>query len=883
MSFITLDTRVLMRFAISTDEEVRIMNADKFTQKTLALLGEAQSLALKMNHARLDVVHLLVACVEDGEGYGARLLEAAGGDVARMTEQARTALGRLPQVHGDSVQMSVTQPLAKVLALAEDTAKELGDRFVAADGLLLTLVRDGAEAAEILKKGGVKAEALKTVILEQRAGGTAESQGAEDAQGALAKYTRDLTDLARRGKLDPVIGREDEVRRTIQVLSRRTKNNPVLIGEAGVGKTAIVEGLAQRIVKEDVPESLKDKRVLTLDLGALVAGTKFRGEFEERLKGILKEIEKTNGSVILFIDELHTLVGAGGTGDGSMDASNLLKPALARGELRCVGATTLDEYRQHIEKDPALARRFQSVFVAEPTVGETISILRGLKERYELHHGVRIADAALVSAANLSKRYIADRFLPDKAIDLMDEAAAHIRMEIDSKPKELDEVDRKLMQLKIEREALQKEKDAPSKLRLKELEKEVAELQVQSDAMTKDWQEAQRLVQAAKALKQALDDARIEKDKAAREGDFARVAELTYGKIPELEKQIEASQGQDTGVLKEVVTADDIARVVAAWTGIPVEKMLSTEREKLLRLPEILAERVIGQPVAVKTVAEAVQRARAGLQDPNRPIGSFLFLGPTGVGKTELAKALANYLFDDDKALLRIDMSEYMEKHAVSRLVGAPPGYVGYEQGGVLTEDVRRRPYSVVLFDEVEKAHPDVFNILLQVLDDGRLTDGQGRTVDFTNTVIILTSNLGSDALAALKDGEAAEKARPAVMDIVRRAFRPEFLNRLDDIVLFNRLDKGVMRGIVRNQLAGLQKLVAAQQIGLDVDDKAADYLGMRGYDPVYGARPLKRVIQTEVQNKLAQMLLAGDVAQGDMVQVRAVKDGVSVEKVVRN
>ncbi len=665
----------------------------------------------------------------------------------------------------------------------------------------------------------------------------------------------------------------------------------MLIGEAGVGKTAIVEGLAQRIVHEDVPESLKDKRVLTLDLGALVAGTKFRGEFEERLKSILKEVEKASGQIVLFIDELHTLVGAGGTGDGSMDASNLLKPALARGELRCVGATTLDEYRKHIEKDPALARRFQSVFVAEPTVGETISILRGLKERYELHHGVRIADAALVSAANLSKRYIADRFLPDKAIDLVDEAAAHIRMEIDSKPKALDEVDRKLMQLKIEREALQKEKDAPSKLRLKELEGELTELQAQSDAMTKDWQEAQRLVQAAKALKQALDDARTQKDRAAREGDLARVAELTYGKIPELEKQIEASQGQDTGVMREVVTADDIARVVAAWTGIPVEKMLATEREKLLRLPEILAARVIGQPVAVKTVAEAVQRARAGLQDPNRPIGSFLFLGPTGVGKTELAKALANYLFDDDKALLRIDMSEYMEKHAVSRLVGAPPGYVGYEQGGVLTEDVRRRPYSVVLFDEVEKAHPDVFNILLQVLDDGRLTDGQGRTVDFTNTVVILTSNLGSDALAALKEGEAAEKARPAVMDVVRRAFRPEFLNRLDDIVLFNRLDKSVMRGIVRNQLEGLQKLVAAQQIGLDVDDKAADWLGERGYDPVYGARPLKRVIQTEVQNKLAQLLLGGEIVQGDMVQVRVGKEpgtrhqvpGLVVEKVMRN
>lgn len=859
------------------------MNPEKLTQKVIALLGEAQSMALRQNHGQIGTLHVLAAYLEDSEGYGARLVQAAGGNVAQIAQAVRVAWGRIPQVSGSGVQVGASQDLLRVLAKAEATAEELGDRFVAADGMLLTLARDGGEAAEILKKNGVTIDALKAAIAEQRAGGVADSQGAEDAQGALAKYTRDLTELARSGKIDPVIGREEEIRRTIQVLSRRTKNNPVLIGEAGVGKTAIVEGLAQRIVREDVPESLKNKRVLTLDLGALVAGTKYRGEFEERLKGILKEIEAQNGNVILFIDELHTLVGAGGTGDGSMDASNLLKPALARGELRCVGATTLDEYRKHIEKDPALARRFQSVFVSEPTVGETISILRGLKERYELHHGVRIADAALVSAANLSKRYIADRFLPDKAIDLMDEAAAHIRMEIDSKPKALDEVDRRLMQLKIEREALQKENDKPSKQRLKDLESEIGELQAQSDAMTKDWQEAQRLVQGAKALKQALDDARVEKDKAARAGDLAKVAELAYGKIPELEKQIEASQGQDTGVLKEVVSADDIARVVAAWTGIPVEKMLSTEREKLLRLPEILGQRVIGQPTAVKAVSEAVQRARAGLQDPQRPIGSFLFLGPTGVGKTELAKALANYMFDDDKALLRIDMSEYMEKHAVSRLVGAPPGYVGYEQGGVLTEDVRRRPYSVVLFDEVEKAHPDVFNILLQVLDDGRLTDGQGRTVDFTNTVIILTSNLGSEYLAALPDGAAAESARDAVMGVVRGAFRPEFLNRLDDIVLFNRLDRSVMRGIVRNQLEGLQKLVAAQQIGLDVDDAAADWIGERGYDPVYGARPLKRVIQTEVQNRLAQLLLGGELVSGDMVQVRKAKEGISVVKVARH
>lgn len=859
------------------------MNPDKLTEKVVRLLGEAQGLALREGHGQIAGLHLLAAYLDDSEGYGGRLLQAAGGDMEKIQTGVRRGLGKMSKISGSGVQVAMATDLARVLAKAEVTAQELGDRFVAADALLLTLVNESGEASDLLKGAGVKVAALKEAILAQRNGQTAQSAGAEEAQGALGKYTRDLTQLAQDGKLDPVIGREEEIRRTIQVLSRRTKNNPVLIGEAGVGKTAIVEGLAQRIVAEDVPETLKKRKVLSLDMGALVAGTKFRGEFEERLKGILKEIEGAGGNIVLFIDELHTLVGAGGTGDGSMDASNLLKPALARGELRCVGATTLDEYRKHIEKDPALARRFQSVFVAEPTVGETISILRGLKERYELHHGVRIADAALVAAANLSKRYIADRFLPDKAIDLVDESAAQIRMEIDSKPKQLDEVDRKLMQLKIEREALQKETDKPSQQRLKELEKEIAELQKQSDVLTKEWQEAQRLVQAAKALKQDLEQARVEKEQAVRAGDLAKVAELTYGRIPELEKKIAASQGQDTGVLKEVVTADDVARVVAVWTGIPVEKMMATEREKLLKLPKILAERVIGQDVAVKTVAEAIQRARAGLQDPQRPIGSFLFLGPTGVGKTELAKALANYMFDDDKAMVRIDMSEYMEKHAVSRLVGAPPGYVGYEQGGVLTEEVRRRPYSVLLFDEVEKAHPDVFNILLQVLDDGRLTDGQGRTVDFTNAVIILTSNLGSEFLAALKDGEPAEKAREAVMKVVRQAFRPEFLNRLDDIVLFNRLDRKVMRGIVRNQIARVQQLVAGQQVMLEVDDKAADWLGERGYDPVYGARPLRRVIQTEVQNRLAQLLLAGELSAGDIVLATTDKTGIKLEKVKRH
>lgn len=857
------------------------MNTEKYTQKVLSLLTEAQNAALQANHGTISALHLLGAMLADPEGYTTQLLTASGAQTAGLADAVQRALAKQPTIQGSNAQIGVDAALARTLAKAELTAKELGDRFIAADALLLTLAVEGGDAADVLKKAGVKTESLKTTLLAQRAGQTAESQNAEDAQGALAKYTRNLTDLAARGKLDPVIGRDEEIRRTVQVLSRRTKNNPVLIGEAGVGKTAIVEGLAQRIVKEDVPESLKRKTVLSLDLGALVAGTKYRGEFEERLKAILKEIEAATGSVILFIDELHTLVGAGGTGDGSMDASNLLKPALARGELRCVGATTLDEYRKHIEKDPALARRFQSVLVTEPTVGETISILRGLKERYELHHGVRIADGALVAAANLSKRYITGRFLPDKAIDLMDEAASQIRMEIDSKPKALDDVDRQLLQLKIEREALQKEKDAPSKQRLKELEKELATLQNQSDALTKEWQEAQRLVQGSKALKQALEEARIEKDRAERAGDLAKVAELTYGKIPELERKIEASTGQETGLLREVVTADDVAKVVAAWTGIPVEKMQSTEREKLLKLPEILAQRVIGQPQAVQAVAEAVQRARAGLQDPNRPIGSFLFLGPTGVGKTELAKTLANYLFDDDRAVTRIDMSEYMEKHAVSRLVGAPPGYVGYEQGGVLTEDVRRRPYSVVLFDEVEKAHPDVFNILLQVLDDGRLTDGQGRTVDFTNTVIILTSNLGSDALASLKEDESAEAARPQVMATVRQAFRPEFLNRLDDIVLFNRLGHSVMQGIVKKEIARLQTLVATQHIALDVDDAAAAWLAERGYDPVYGARPLKRVIQTEVQNRLARLLLEGTVTTGDLVCVSTETKGKTTDLTV--
>ena len=862
------------------------MNIDRYTEKAMAMIGNAQSIALQEDHQQITALHLLAAFLDDEEGFALRLLEKAGADTATLKQVTDTSIKKLPQVSG-SEQVYAGKDLAKVFAKAEKESKEWGDSFIAADTLLYTLADAGGQASEILSKTGVKTKALKEVVIAERGGQKAESKAAEDTQGALAKYTRDVTADAESGDMDPIIGREDEIRRTVQVLSRRTKNNPVLIGEAGVGKTAIVEGLAQRIVNRDVPESLKGKKLLSLDMGALLAGAKFRGEFEERLKGVLKEVEKAAGGVVLFIDELHTIMGAGATGEGSMDASNILKPALARGELHCVGATTLDEYRKHIEKDPALARRFQPVMVEEPTVGETISILRGIKERYEVHHGVRIHDAALVSAANLSNRYIRGRFLPDKAIDLMDEAAANIRMEMDSKPKELDAVDRRLTQLQIERKALEKEKDAASKKRLSELKGEIDTLQKETDTLRKAWEEAKRQSQGSQRIKEELEQARRDVEIKTREGDLNRVAELQYSVIPNLEKQLakvehaeqaQEEEGKKSSLLREEVTQEDIAKIVSVWTGVPVDKMLEGEKEKLLNMENLLSQRVVGQGQAVQAVSEAVRRARAGLQDPQRPTGSFLFLGPTGVGKTELSKALAEFMFDDENAMVRIDMSEYMEKHAVSRLIGAPPGYVGYDQGGALTERVRRKPYSVILFDEVEKAHSDVFNVLLQVLDDGRLTDGQGRTVDFTNTVIILTSNLGSHHLADLKAGEDVEKTREDVMKDVQAAFKPEFINRLDDIILFSRLESKVMQSIVDVQLARLESMLAEKELTLTLDDSAKKWLAEKGYDPVYGARPLKRVIQNELQNKLARRLLEDELPAGSKVSVTAGKDGLELK-----
>jgi ATP-dependent Clp protease ATP-binding subunit ClpB len=847
------------------------MQIEKYTDRLRALVQSAQSLALRSGHQQFTPLHLLKALLEDEDRLAGNLIDASGGTASQLAQAVDRELEKLPRVEGNGAgQIYLAPETARVLDQAEQMAQKAGDQFVTVEYMLLALAAATSAAANLLKKSGVTPQNLNKVIADLRKGRTADSPSTEQGYDALKKYSRDFTAEARAGKLDPVIGRDEEIRRTIQVLSRRTKNNPVLIGEPGVGKTAIVEGLAQRIIKEDVPETLKDRRLLSLDLGALLAGAKYRGEFEERLKAVLEEV-KAAGDVILFIDELHTLVGAG-KAEGAMDASNMLKPALARGELHCIGATTLDEYRKNIEKDAALARRFQPVFIGEPTVEETISILRGLKEKYEIHHGIRITDGAIVAAATLSNRYITDRFLPDKAIDLIDEAASRLRMEADSKPEEIDELDRRITQLKIEREALKKESDAASKERLKKVESEIAELDRKCADLTARWRAEKEKLTAVQKTKEQLDQARSELEIAQRRGDLQRAGELLYSVIPQLEKKLAAtpSQGQ---MLKQEVTADEVAEVVSRWTGIPVDRMLEGEREKLLHMEEKLRQRVVGQEQAIAVVAEAVRRARAGLQDPRRPIGSFLFLGPTGVGKTELCKALAQFLFDDEQAMIRIDMSEYMEKHAVARLVGAPPGYVGYEEGGTLTEAVRRRPYQVILFDEVEKAHNDVFNILLQVLDDGRLTDGQGHTVDFRNTIIVLTSNLGAEFLAALLEGQPSEAAREQVMEVVRRSFRPEFLNRLDEIILFNRLGRNEMKRIVDIQLKALQKLLDDRKIVLKVDEQAKTWLANTGYDPVYGARPLKRVIQRHLQNPLATMLLSGVIKDGDTVEV-TVRDG---------
>jgi ATP-dependent Clp protease ATP-binding subunit ClpB len=851
------------------------MDIEKFTERARGFIQSAQSVALREGHQQFTPEHLLKVLLDDEEGLAARLIKASGGNDAQVRLGVEAALKKLPKVQGGSGQVYLAQDTARLLDNAEAVAKKAGDSFVTAEYLLLALVlATGTPAATILKDAGVTAQGLNTAIATLRKGRTADSATAENAYDALKKYARDLTELARTGKLDPVIGRDEEIRRTIQVLSRRTKNNPVLIGEPGVGKTAIAEGLALRIVNGDVPESLRDRKLMALDMGALIAGAKFRGDFEERLKAVLNEVTGAHGEIILFIDEMHTLVGAG-KADGAMDASNLIKPALARGELHCIGATTLDEYRKYVEKDAALARRFQAVFVGEPTVEDTISILRGLKEKYELHHGVRITDSAIVAAATLSNRYITDRFLPDKAIDLMDEAGSRLRMQIDSKPEKLDELDRRIMQLKIEREALKKETDKASRDRLVALEAELSDLEVDSDALTAKWLEEKKSVADVQSLKEKLDTARQDVEVAQRKGDFARAGELTYGVIPDLERKLKAIEdNKDAALSGEAVTAEHIAGVVSRWTGIPVDKMLEGQREKLLHMETDLEKRVVGQDQAVRAISNAVRRARAGLQDPNRPIGSFLFLGPTGVGKTELTKALAAFLFDDDTAMVRIDMSEFMEKHAVARLIGAPPGYVGYEEGGVLTEAVRRRPYQVILFDEVEKAHPDVFNVLLQVLDDGRLTDGQGRTVDFRNTVIILTSNLGTEFLG--QEGDQTQ-ARAQVMAAVRSHFRPEFLNRLDEIILFHRLSRANMDKIVDIQIGRLDKLLADRKIAITLDDKARHWLGNAGYDPVYGARPLKRVIQRRLQDPLAQLILEGKISDGDTVQASASKTGLTI------
>ena len=852
------------------------MDIEKFTDRARGFMQAAQTIAIREFHHQLTPEHLLKALLDDEEGAAAGLIRAAGGDDRAARTALELELGKLSKVSGAGAgQPQATPGLVRVLDAAQRSAEKAGDEYVAQDRLLLALAGSDGAAARALRGAGATPQSLEKAITDIRKGRKVTSQNAEATFDALNKYARDVTALAREGKLDPVIGRDEEIRRTIQVLARRTKNNPVLIGEPGVGKTAIVEGLALRIVNGDVPEALKGKRLMALDLGAMVAGSKYRGEFEERLKAVLKEIEGANGEVILFIDEMHTLVGAG-RADGAMDASNLIKPELARGVLHCVGATTLNEYRKYIEKDAALARRFQSVFVGEPTVADTISILRGIREKYELHHGVRITDGALVAAATLSNRYITDRFLPDKAIDLIDEASSRLRMQVDSKPEELDELDRRLLQLKIEREALKRESDAASRDRLEKLEHELAGLQERSDALTAAWKAEKEKLTENQELKELLDRARNEVEVAQRRGDLQRASELKYGEIPDLERRLE--KARDGGrLVNEAVDEEQVASVVSRWTGVPVDKMLEGERGKLLRMEDALRKRVVGQEDALKAVAHAVRRARAGLQDPNRPIGSFLFLGPTGVGKTELTKALAGFLFDDDRAMVRIDMSEFMEKHSVSRLIGAPPGYVGYDEGGVLTEAVRRRPYQVILFDEVEKAHEDVFNVLLQVLDDGRLTDGQGRTVDFRNTIIVLTSNLGSDILAAQPDGEDLALAYRGVMQMVRSHFRPEFLNRLDEIVLFRRLQRDDMATIVDIQLGRLRQLLADRHVALELDGKALEWLASEGYDPVYGARPLKRVIQRSLQNPLAGLILEGSVKDGDVVRVSADSSGLVI------
>ena len=852
------------------------MNIEKFTERARGFLQAAQTIAMREYHQRLTPEHLVKALLDDEEGAAAGLIRAAGGDPKAAQTAIDAEVARIPRVQGGGAgQPQVTPELMRALDAAERDAAKAGDEFVAQDRLLLALAGADGPGARALRQAGATPQALEKAITDIRKGRKVTSATAEDNFDALKKYARDVTAVAREGKLDPVIGRDEEIRRTIQVLARRTKNNPVLIGEPGVGKTAIVEGLALRIVNGDVPEALRNKRLMALDLGALVAGAKYRGEFEERLKAVLKEIESAAGEVVLFIDEMHTLVGAG-RADGAMDASNLLKPELARGALHCIGATTLDEYRKHVEKDAALARRFQPVFVGEPSVADTISILRGIKEKYELHHGVRISDGALVAAATLSNRYISDRFLPDKAIDLMDEAASRLRMQVDSKPEALDELDRRMLQLKIEREALKREDDAASRERLGKLEHELSDIEERSNAMTAAWHAEKDRLAGSQKLKEQLDAARSEVEVAQRRGDLGRASELMYGVIPQLQQQISAAQS-DGQLVNEAVTEDQIAGVVSRWTGVPVDRMLEGERAKLMRMEDELRHRVVGQEEALRAVSDAVRRARAGLQDPNRPIGSFLFLGPTGVGKTELTKALAAFLFDDDRAMVRIDMSEFMEKHAVSRLIGAPPGYVGYDEGGVLTEAVRRRPYQVILFDEVEKAHEDVFNILLQVLDDGRLTDGQGRTVDFRNTIIVLTSNLGSDVLASQPEGDTTALVQAQVMRVVREHFRPEFLNRLDEIVLFHRLQRSDMAAIVRIQLERLQQLLADRHITLSLDERALAWLGEAGYDPVYGARPLKRVIQRTLQNPLASQLLEGTIHDGEPVRVSADRDGLVI------